>query len=175
MHSASSDREAMPVSGANVPFWRQKTLAQMSPTEWEQLCDGCGQCCLVKLIDADTEELHFTKLACKLLDIGSCRCKDYENRQKHVPDCVRLKPSNIGTLAWLPKSCAYRLVDEGRDLYWWHPLVSGDPETVHQAGVSVRSFARTESRIKEENYWKYLISDPSSGAERELDLVEMCR
>lgn len=175
MHSASSDRDTAPVSDENGPFWRRKSLAELSAEEWESLCDGCGQCCLVKLIDAETDELHFTRLACKLLDIGSCRCKDYENRQKKVADCVRLAPDNVGNLAWLPKSCAYRLIGEGRDLYWWHPLVSGDPETVHQAGVSVRSFARTESRIKEENYWKYLITDPSSGAEKAPDLVEMCR
>lgn len=165
----------MPVSDENVPFWRRKSLAEMTAAEWESLCDGCGQCCLVKLIDADTDELKFTRLACKLLDIGSCRCKDYANRQAKVHDCVRLEPANVGNLAWLPKSCAYRLIHEGRELYWWHPLVSGDPATVHQAGVSVRHFARSETRIKEENYWKYLIDDPSAAAATTLDIVEMCK
>ena len=120
------------------PFWRVKGLDSMSPVEWESLCDGCGRCCLVKLEEEDTGAIHYTDVGCTLLDGVACRCRDYENRQGKVPDCVRLTPDAVRTLSWLPPTCAYRLLDEGRDLYWWHPLVSGDPETVHAAGISVR-------------------------------------
>ncbi len=120
------------------PFWRTKTLAEMSKPEWESLCDQCGRCCLHKLEDEETGKLYWTNVSCKLLDGQSCRCGDYENRLQHVPDCVHLDAAMIATLDWLPPTCGYRLVHEGRDLYWWHPLVSGDPETVHDAGISVR-------------------------------------
>ena len=120
-----------------VPFWRAKTLAQMNAREWESLCDGCGRCCLVKLEDDDTGEVHYTDVGCRLLDAGSCRCRDYRRRQRKVADCVRLTPESVASLSWLPPTCAYRLLDEGRDLPSWHPLVSGDPATVHAAGVSV--------------------------------------
>ena len=121
-----------------VPFWRAKTLAQMNAREWESLCDGCGRCCLVKLEDEETGTIHPTDVACTLLDEDACRCRDYGNRQAKVPDCLRLTPETVPALSWLPPTCAYRLLAEGRDLYWWHPLVSGDPETVHVAGISVR-------------------------------------
>jgi uncharacterized protein len=122
----------------DAPFWRSKTLEAMSPEEWESLCDGCARCCLVKLEDEDTGEIAYTDVGCTLLDAFGCRCRDYANRQAKVPDCVRLTPETVGRLSWLPPTCAYRLLAEGRDLYWWHPLVSGDPDTVHIAGVSVR-------------------------------------
>ena len=141
----------------NDQFWRRKTLAQMSAPEWESLCDGCGRCCMVKLEDEDTGELHHTRLACLLLDCGSCRCRDYPNRHATVPDCVVLTPENVSELKWLPPTCGYRLVAEGKDLYWWHPLVSGDPDTVHEAGISVRGFARSETGIEEKNYWRYIV------------------
>jgi hypothetical protein len=120
------------------PFWRSKPLEAMTDREWESLCDGCGRCCLVKLEDEDTGEIAYTDVGCTLLDSDTCRCRDYENRQALVPDCVRLTPATVRMLSWLPPTCAYRLLAEGRDLYWWHPLVSGDPETVHTAGISVR-------------------------------------
>lgn len=119
------------------PFWK-KPLEAMSRTEWEALCDGCGRCCLVKLEDEDTGDIHFTNVACRLLDQRSCRCGDYPGRKKKVPDCVKLTPRRVNEIPWLPPTCAYRLVAEGKDLYWWHYLVSGSRETVHQAGVSVR-------------------------------------
>jgi len=120
------------------PFWRRKTLRQMTDAEWESLCDGCGKCCLNKLQDEDTGALAFTNVACDLLDPDTCRCSDYDHRWDHVPDCVKLVPRMIHKLAWLPSTCAYRLIAEGHDLPDWHPLNSGDPDSVHRAGVSVR-------------------------------------
>jgi uncharacterized protein len=121
-----------------LPFWKRKTLEEMSETEWESLCDGCGRCCLVKLEDEDTGKIHFTDVGCRLLDKQSCRCLDYPNRQKKVADCVRLTPKEARTLRWLPPSCAYRLVAKGDDIPVWHPLISGRAETVVEAGISVK-------------------------------------
>jgi hypothetical protein len=129
------------------PFWKQKRLDEMTAQEWESLCDGCGKCCLHKIEDADTGAIAVTNVACRYLDLGSCRCSDYANRQKNVSDCVRLTPALVPTLRWLPDSCAYRLVAEGRDLFWWHPLVSGDKATVHAAGASVRGEAISEDGV----------------------------
>lgn len=120
------------------PFWRTKTLNQLTRSEWESLCDGCGQCCLHKLQDDDTNEIYWTSVACTLLNPDSCQCRDYPNRKKTVPDCVFLTPEIVDEVDWLPVTCAYRLVAEGSDLYWWHPLISGSPETVHEAGIFVR-------------------------------------
>ncbi len=128
----------MPYVCLMPPFWKTKTLAEMTQAEWESLCDGCGRCCLHKLRDEETEEIAWTNVACRLLDGQTCQCGDYAKRQTRVPDCVQLTPAAVAEIDWLPPSCAYRLVHEGRGLAWWHPLVSGDPETVHVAGVSVR-------------------------------------
>lgn len=120
---------------AGEPFWR-KPLAELTRREWEALCDGCGRCCLVKLEDEDTGKIHFTDVACKLFDSGTCRCRDYARRARKVHDCVKLTPENVGQIPWLPPTCAYRLRREGRDLPDWHPLVSGDPDSVRRAGIS---------------------------------------
>lgn len=128
------------------PFWKTKSLEEMSREEWESLCDGCGRCCLHKLRHEDTNELSFTNVACRLLDLESCQCSDYARRQRRVPDCVSLTPKALSDIDWLPPSCAYRRLRDGKDLAWWHPLVSGDPDTVHQAGVSVRGRAISERR-----------------------------
>jgi uncharacterized protein len=140
------------------PFWKTKPLSEMTRPEWESLCDGCGRCCLNKLEDEDTGKFLYTRAACKLLDIGTCQCTDYKNRAKRVPDCVTLTPKNVSELGWLPESCAYRRLDEGKGLAWWHPLVSGDPETVKQAGISVENEAYTEEGITVEelvhHIWK---------------------
>lgn len=131
------------------PFWKTTALEDMTQQQWESLCDGCGLCCLNKLEDEDTGEVRYTRAACKYLDIGACRCKDYENRTDNVADCVDLTPSRMRRLHWLPETCAYRLVAEERDLAWWHPLVSGDPESVHQAGVSVRGRVVSEEGVED--------------------------
>ncbi len=132
-----------------LPFWKRKSLQRMTSSEWESLCDGCAKCCLEKLEDEDTGELAFTNVACRLLDLQICRCSNYANRMKFVLECVKLNPRNIEDLRWIPKTCAYRLVAEGKDLFWWHPLVSGDPETVHTAGVSVRGRAVPERVVED--------------------------
>jgi uncharacterized cysteine cluster protein YcgN (CxxCxxCC family) len=129
-------------------YWRKKTLVEMSEREWEALCDNCGRCCVISLEDADTGELHWTDVSCKLFDSKACGCGDYANRKTYVPDCVKLTPRNVPTLDWLPPTCGYRLVSEGKDLYWWHPLVSGDPDTVHTSKASVRGKTRGEGRLK---------------------------
>lgn len=139
------------------PFWQRKALHQMSRDEWESLCDGCGRCCLVKLEDADTGDLYFTDVACRLLDDDNCRCRDYANRSSRVPDCVALSPDNIDDLQWLPTTCAYRLIHEGKSLYHWHPLVSGRSETVHEAGISVRGRVVPEASVPERDLEEHII------------------
>ena len=129
------------------PYWETKRLDEMTDAEWEALCDGCGLCCLVRFEEEDTGEVVPTRVHCKLFDPEACRCSDYENRKVHVPDCIKLTPQNVEQLAWMPKSCGYRRVHEGRGLAWWHPLVSGDPETVHAAGVSVRGETISENEL----------------------------
>ncbi len=130
----------------DTPFWRLKKLVQMTGEEWESLCDGCARCCLHKLEYKDGDAIDYTDIACRLLDIGSCRCTAYENRRNLVPDCRALTPETVRSTAWLPPSCAYRLIDEGKDLAWWHPLVSGEANTVFDAGISVRGRVVTEAR-----------------------------
>ena len=133
-----------------APFWETKSLAEMSFDEWESLCDGCGKCCLVKLQDPDTDEVAYTDVACKLLDCGTARCSNYPERKKHVPDCVVLDASLVDQIAWMPSTCAYRLLKEGKPLAWWHPLVSGTPNTVDEAGISVRGRVISETLIEDD-------------------------
>lgn len=147
-------------SDDETPFWERKTLEEMTREEWESLCDGCARCCLNKLEDWDTGEIYWTHVACSLLDDQTCRCGDYPNRSERVPDCITLTPNEVRTLGWMPPTCAYRLRAEGRPLYWWHPLVSGDPDTVHQAGVSVRGRVVSEDGIEPEDYEDHLVSWP---------------
>jgi uncharacterized protein len=128
-----------------MPFWAEKTLDEMTEAEWESLCDGCGRCCLIKLEDEDTGEIITSDVHCKLFDPQTCGCSDYANRQERVPDCIKLTPHNVTTIGWMPRTCAYRRIAEGKGLSWWHPLVSGDPETVIMAGVSV--FGRTQDEL----------------------------
>jgi len=124
--------------GKTKPFWEVKPLTQMTASEWEALCDGCGKCCLHKLEDEDTGEVRYTAVACRLLDLKTIRCTNYENRKALVPDCLRLTADNIKTYQWLPETCAYKLLALGQPLPNWHPLVSGTQESVIKAGVSVK-------------------------------------
>ena len=130
-------------------FWQEKTLEQMSPAEWESLCDGCGKCCMNKIEDEDTGELLFTNVACELFDAKTCRCVSYKKRKRFVPDCQQLTPKKVRSLPWLPKTCAYRLVAEKKPLPKWHHLVSGSKETVHKAGVSMKHKSVSSKQIKD--------------------------
>lgn len=152
-----------PAADPAEPFWKRLTLEEMSEREWESLCDGCARCCLNKLQYDDTGEIEWTDVACRLLDGDTCRCRDYPNRHAVVPDCVALTPENVRTLSWLPATCAYRLLAEGRDLYWWHPLVSGDPATVHEAGVSVRGRTVSEEGMEAEDFEDHIVAWPGEG------------
>jgi uncharacterized cysteine cluster protein YcgN (CxxCxxCC family) len=146
-------------------FWKTKTLDEMNEREWEALCDGCGKCCIFTLEDADTGEIYRTDVSCKLFDTATCQCKDYPNRKKIVKDCVQLTPKKVPKLDWLPPTCAYRLVADGKDLYWWHPLVSGDPNTVHTANASAQNKTRPEGRMKVPGLMKRIIQWPEPEAE----------
>jgi uncharacterized cysteine cluster protein YcgN (CxxCxxCC family) len=154
--TGGSETASLPDS---APFWVSKSLEAMTPDEWESLCDGCGQCCLLKVEEEDTGKIYRTKVACHLLNVGSCRCSDYQNRHASVPDCVVITPDELRQIRWLPSSCAYRRLAEGRGLAWWHPLVSGTTETVHQAGVSVRGQARSEKRVQMDDIEKYIVGE----------------
>ena len=129
------------------PFWETVPLGRMSRSQWESLCDGCGKCCVHKLEDDETGKLFPTNVACRLLDPRTALCKDYPNRKAHVPECVRLTPAKLDTIDWLPSSCAYLRVHNGQGLADWHPLISGDPGSVHRAGISVRGKTVSEDDV----------------------------
>ncbi len=141
-------------------FWERVPLAAMSPAEWEALCDGCGRCCVLKLEDVDTGQVHYTDIACRLFDDATCRCGNYPLRKTLVEGCVVLTPGNLAEVApWLPRSCAYRRLHEGAGLAPWHPLVSGDPESVHAAGISLRGKTVPEWEVPEEEQEDHILED----------------
>ncbi|QFU09625.1 hypothetical protein PARPLA_00816 [Rhodobacteraceae bacterium THAF1] len=143
-------------------FWERYPLDQLSNAEWEALCDGCGKCCLNKLEDEDTAEIALTRVACRLFDDDTCRCAQYEIRKQFVPECIVLTTETLPKIAyWLPQTCAYRLLHEGERLYPWHPLISGDPETVHEAGVSAIGITVPEFEVPEEEWEDYIIEEPT--------------
>lgn len=144
----------------NDQFWKRKSLAEMSPDEWESLCDGCALCCMHKVEDDDTGEVFYTDIACRLLDLKTCRCSNYANRTREVAECLSLTLDEPEAFQWLPATCAYRRLSEGQDLASWHPLVSGDPESVHAAGISMRSTAVSENDTVE---WSVLRKLGESG------------
>lgn len=142
-------------------FW-ELPLNKLTPGEWEALCDGCGKCCLNKLEYEDTEEVVFTRVSCRLLDGQACRCTSYANRHDYVPECVVLTPKKLKEVAyWLPATCAYHLRYEGKPLYEWHHLISGDPEAIHRAGISVRGWTVSEVEVDEDDWEDYIIEDLS--------------
>ena len=140
-------------------YWKKKKLTEMNAEEWEALCDGCARCCLYKFQDEDTDEVFYTNVICRLLDTYRCRCSDYPNRSRLVPTCLVLNADLVKQLSWMPKTCAYRLVAEGKELAWWHPLVSGSSETVHQAGISMRNRAIPEKDADMDNLEDYIVDE----------------
>ena len=142
-------------------FWEKKPLNKMSNAEWEALCDGCGKCCMNKIEDEDTGRVYLTRVACRLFDDTTCRCAQYDIRHQFVPECIVLRPDNIDQHAyWMPRTCAYRLLWQGKSLPAWHPLLSGDPETVHDAGVSMRHRTVPEFEVGEDDWEDHLIEEP---------------
>lgn len=141
------------------PFHERKSLSEMTREEWEQLCDGCGKCCVVLLQDADDDTVWRTNVACRLLDLKTVRCSDYANRHARVPGCVRLTPDNIGGLDWMPDTCAYRLIHEGKPLYDWHPLKSGDPASVRRAGAGVHGALVSERDVADEDLEDHIVDE----------------
>lgn len=147
-------------TGLRDRFWERVPLGKMSAREWEALCDGCGRCCLNKIEDEETGEVALTRVACRLLDNETCRCGNYEIRKTLVPECIVLDLETLPEIAyWLPRTCAYKLLWEGKALHDWHPLISGTAESVHRAGISVRGWTIPEFEVDEDDWEEHLIED----------------
>ncbi len=142
---------------AVAEWWQDTPLAELSPEQWEALCDGCAKCCLHKLEDEDDGEVFYTRVRCRYLDEQSCRCSDYANRSVLVPNCIRLEQDNVLELDWLPSTCAYRLRAHGEPLAEWHPLVSGSADTVHRAGISIRGRSLSDEFVHPDGYDEHIV------------------
>jgi uncharacterized cysteine cluster protein YcgN (CxxCxxCC family) len=142
------------------PFWEIKSLTEMNQQEWESLCDGCARCCLIKLEDEDSGDIHYTNVVCDLLDLESCRCTQYQSRSQLVPECVVVTPEVLDQLHWMPSTCAYRLLWEGKPLPEWHPLVSGNADSVHLAGISVRGRVYRQAEINDDDLEDHIVDWP---------------
>jgi uncharacterized protein len=148
--------------GLRPRFWEKYPVDRLTQAEWEALCDGCGKCCLNKLEDEETGEVALTRIACRLLDDSTCRCGQYPIRHQFVPECIVLSPQNMDkNLYWMPETCAYKLLWQGKRLFDWHPLISGDPQTVHDAGISVQGITIPEFDVPEEDWEDYIIEEPT--------------
>ncbi|MEM1111112.1 MAG: YcgN family cysteine cluster protein [Pseudomonadota bacterium] len=139
-------------------WWNRLSLTELSPSQWEALCDGCARCCLHKLQDEDSAEIAWTRIRCRYLDEATCRCSDYARRSELVPECIQLSPESASDLDWLPPTCAYRLRARGETLPAWHPLVSGSPDTVHDAGISIRGRSLSEEFVHPDGYDEHIIA-----------------
>ncbi len=148
-------------------FWETKKLSEMSQSEWESICDGCGKCCLIRMEDEDSKAVYVTNIRCKLMDARSCSCKYYNDRKQYVPDCVQLTPKNVKTLKWIPKTCSYRLLAEGKPLPDYHHLITGSRQSIHNAGMSVSGATICETSVKEKDHHKYITIWPG-----ETDIFE---
>ncbi len=156
--------DAIDRTGLRPRFW-ERGLADLDPKEWEALCDGCGKCCLNKLEDDETGEVVFTRIACRLFDDGTCRCSNYADRLRYVPECVVLTPATLpGAAYFMPETCAYRRLHEGRELPRWHPFLTGDPMSPHEAGASLMDDTLSETQVHEDDWEDYLIEEPTGGA-----------
>ena len=154
--------DPIPRDGVREKFWERVRMEKMTSREWEALCDGCGKCCLNKLEDEETGDVALTRVACRLFDEATCRCAQYDIRKRFVPECVVLTPENIHKNAyWMPQTCAYRLLAEGKRLYDWHPLISGTPESVHAAGVSARGWTVPEFEVDEDEWEDHIVDEPT--------------
>ncbi len=144
-------------------YWQTIPPHKMTQDEWEGLCDGCGKCCLQKLEDPDTQDIALTRVACRLLDDQTCRCSQYDIRKTLVPDCIQLTPATMKDVAYfMPQTCAYRLLHEGKPLPYWHPLITGDPNSVHEAGISAQGITIPEWDIEEDEWEDYIIEEPGT-------------
>ena len=152
--------------GGSVMFWKEKALAEMSDDEWESLCDGCGRCCVWKFEDEDSGEILYTDIRCHLFNDATCRCTDYPQRTAIVPDCMDIQKLSDAQYAWLPESCAYRLLHEGKPLFDWHPLISGSKDSVHKAGISLQKKTVNGENFTEEDIVRHIIDPDETDGDR---------
>lgn len=144
-------------------FWEKIPLKELSTEQWESICDGCCQCCAHKLQDDETEEICKTNVVCQYLDTQKGQCRVYQHRHEYVPDCIKVTPDNAAALSWMPETCGYRLIAEGKPLPYWHPLESGDSQSVHKSGASIVGKVISEADINEDDFENYIVSDDYFG------------